>query len=85
MEVNGVFYENNHETGHYDEIEIEDMTFDENDGIYYYTCPCGDLFQLSIEDIMNGECIAKCPSCSLIVKVIYNIKDFNFETEVEMA
>ena len=29
-------------TNVYDEIEIEDMIFDETDYIYIYPCPCGD-------------------------------------------
>ena len=31
-------------TGIYDEVEIEDLDFDEEDGIFYYPCPCGDKF-----------------------------------------
>lgn len=34
--------------------------------IFSYSC----LFQ---EELENGENVAKCPSCSLIVKVIYNL------------
>ena len=33
---------------YYDEIEIEDFEYDEDEGIYYYPCPCGDLFQISL-------------------------------------
>lgn len=32
----------------YDEIEIDDMDFEEEDGKFYYPCPCGDKFQISI-------------------------------------
>jgi len=32
----------------YDEIEIDDMDFEEDDGKFYYPCPCGDKFQISI-------------------------------------
>lgn len=28
----------------YDEIEIEDMDFDEETGTFFYPCPCGDKF-----------------------------------------
>ena len=31
----------------HDEIEIEDMEYDEEDEMYYYPCPCGDRFQIS--------------------------------------
>ena len=28
----------------YDEIEIDDMDFEEDEGKFYYPCPCGDKF-----------------------------------------
>ncbi len=31
----------------HDEVEIEDMEYDEENEIYYYPCPCGDRFQIS--------------------------------------
>lgn len=31
----------------YDEVEIEDMTWDEKLQAYTYMCPCGDLFQIT--------------------------------------
>ena len=79
---------------YHDEVEIEDMEYDEETETYYYPCPCGDrfaitkvsststLFQASgssqmflstqQEDLENGEETATCPSCSLLVKVIYD-------------
>ena len=57
---------------YHDEVEIEDMEYDEETESYYYPCPCGDRFQISLEDLENGEETATCPSCSLLVKVIYD-------------
>jgi diphthamide biosynthesis protein 3 len=56
----------------YDEIEIEDMTFDPNLQIYHYPCPCGDRFEIGIADLRDGEEIAVCPSCSLMIRVIFD-------------
>ncbi|KAK2779764.1 Diphthamide biosynthesis protein 3 [Onygenales sp. PD_12] len=42
----------------YDEIEIEDMTFDPERQIYHYPCPCGDRFEIAIYDLRDGEEIA---------------------------
>ncbi|KAL1864968.1 Diphthamide biosynthesis protein 3 [Paecilomyces lecythidis] len=42
----------------YDEVEIEDMTFDPNLQIYHYPCPCGDRFEIAIADLRDGEEIA---------------------------
>jgi diphthamide biosynthesis protein 3 len=59
----------------YDEIEIEDMTFDPTLQIYHYPCPCGDRFEIGLADLRDGEEIAVCPSCSLMVKVIFDMVD----------
>ena len=57
---------------YHDEIEIEDFDYDEESETYYYPCPCGDRFQITREELVSGEETATCPSCSLIVKVIYS-------------
>merc|ERR1712224_696646 len=54
----------------YEEVELEDMDYDEVEEVYTYYCPCGDEFQLYKEDMEDGEDIATCPSCSLIIRVI---------------
>lgn len=56
----------------YDEIEIEDLEFDPEQGLFSYPCPCGDRFQITLEEIKKGEVIATCPSCSLTIKIIYD-------------
>ncbi|KAJ1942677.1 Diphthamide biosynthesis protein 3 [Kickxella alabastrina] len=60
----------------YDEVEIEDMEFDEETQVYHYPCPCGDRFEIPIEDLRNGEDVGKCPSCSLLLKIIYDPDEF---------
>ena len=60
-------------SGIYDEIEIEDMTYDEKEKIYYYPCPCGDRFAIALEDLIEGEDIATCPSCTLRIRVIFDV------------
>jgi len=60
----------------YDEIEIEDMTWDSALQLYHYPCPCGDRFEISIDDLREQETdIAVCPSCSLQIRVIYEVED----------
>lgn len=60
----------------YDEIEIEDMTFDEAQQLYHYPCPCGDRFQIAIDDLRDEQDIAVCPSCSLMIRVIFDLVRF---------
>ncbi|KAG0638741.1 hypothetical protein HOY80DRAFT_1009963 [Tuber brumale] len=59
----------------YDEIEIEDMTFDKDRGLYTYPCPCGDRFEILLDDLRDGEEVAVCPSCSLMIRVIFEAAD----------
>ena len=61
----------------YDEIEIEDMTFDPAVQLYHYPCPCGDRFEIAIDDLRDGEEIAVCPSCSLMIRVIFDVVRFS--------
>lgn len=58
---------------YYDEIEIEDMTFDPTLQIYHYPCPCGDRFEISIGDMRDGEDVGVCPSCSLMIRVVFDV------------
>lgn len=60
----------------HDEVEIEDFQYDEDSEAYFYPCPCGDNFCITKEDLENGEDVATCPSCSLIIKVIYDKDQF---------
>jgi len=68
---------------YYDEIEIEDMEFDEDKKTYFYPCPCGDRFQITVEQLENGEEVGTCPSCTLIIRVIYDQEDFMPKSEDE--
>ena len=66
---------------YHDEIELEDFEYDEEDETYYYPCPCGDRFAITRQELGWGLEIATCPSCSLIVKVIYDFDEFAEEEE----
>ena len=59
----------------YEEVEIEDMIYNEKESSYTYQCPCGDIFRITLEELHDGEDIAKCPSCTLRIMVIYDIDD----------
>eukprot|EP01040_Poterioochromonas_malhamensis_P007907 gene7907-8547_t len=57
--------------GIYEEVEIEDMTYDAETKMFTFPCPCGDKFQISLEELDDGEDIAHCPSCTLKIRVVY--------------
>ena len=56
----------------YDEIEIEDMDYDSDLQSYYYPCPCGDKFMVTLQLLHEDYDIATCPSCSLRIRVIFD-------------
>mmetsp|Transcript_16106 Transcript_16106/g.41453 ORF Transcript_16106/g.41453 Transcript_16106/m.41453 type:complete len:98 (+) Transcript_16106:50-343(+) len=53
----------------YDTVLLSEMDYVEEERMYYYSCPCGDMFEISEEDLTLGVTIAKCPSCSLKIRV----------------
>ena len=63
----------------YDEIELEDLTYHPATTLYTYPCPCGDQFEITIQDLRDGEEIAVCPSCSLMIRVIFEPSDLPAE------
>ena len=56
----------------YDEVDLEDMEWNEELKAYTYSCPCGDIFRITLDELHDGEEIARCPSCSLILTVVYD-------------
>ena len=64
----------------YDEIEIEDMTYDATTQMYHYPCPCGDKFEIALVDLLDEADIAVCPSCSLMVRVIFEVVSAPFSS-----
>lgn len=60
---------------YYDQIDIVDFTYEKENQVFTYPCPCGDLFMISLDDLQSGETIARCNSCSLLVHVVYSKKD----------
>ncbi|BGP12866.1 hypothetical protein JCM10213_009306 [Rhodosporidiobolus nylandii] len=68
---------------YYDELEIEDFAWDDDKKVFHYPCPCGDRFEISRAQLAKGEEIATCPSCSLLVRVVYDMMDYEDYEESE--
>lgn len=62
-------------SGAYDEVDLDDMEWNAELGAYTYQCPCGDFFQITLEELRRGEDVAHCPSCSLVLLVIYDANE----------
>lgn len=56
----------------YEEVPLAEMTYEDSEQMYYYECPCGDKFEISLEDLYDGEDTAPCPSCTLQIRVVFN-------------
>lgn len=39
----------------YVQVEIEDMDWNEELQAFTYQCPCGDLFQITMEELAAGK------------------------------
>ena len=44
----------------YDEVEIDEMDFDEAEGVYTMMCPCGDLFAITEVPPRTPSTAARC-------------------------
>uniref|UniRef100_A0A8C4LZQ2 Diphthamide biosynthesis protein 3 n=1 Tax=Equus asinus TaxID=9793 RepID=A0A8C4LZQ2_EQUAS len=55
-------------------VGIMDLQYNHSLEMYFYPCTCRDNFFghliLTKEELENGENVATCPGCSLIIKVI---------------
>lgn len=58
------------------------MTYDPTLQTYHYPCPCGDRFEIGLEDLRDGEEIAVCPSCSLMIRVIFEVEELPAPVEM---
>ncbi|BGP36853.1 Diphthamide biosynthesis protein 3 [Rhodotorula kratochvilovae] len=68
---------------YYDELEIEDFAWDDDKKVFHYPCPCGDRFEISRAQLAKGEEVATCPSCSLLVRVVYDMMDYEDDEDEE--
>mmetsp|Transcript_21597 Transcript_21597/g.60777 ORF Transcript_21597/g.60777 Transcript_21597/m.60777 type:complete len:89 (+) Transcript_21597:39-305(+) len=76
--------QNDVEDNFYEEVDIDDMEYDEDLETFFYPCPCGDRFQITNAQILDGETIGRCPSCTLYIKVLYDlVSDDDEEGEEE--
>lgn len=58
--------------GIYEDVPLGDMEYDACKQLYQYQCPCGDLFEITLEELHDGEDIAHCPSCTLKVRALFD-------------
>lgn len=42
---------------------------------FFYDCPCGDKFRITLDELRSGYDIAECPSCTLQIRIIFTKED----------
>ena len=53
----------------YEEVPLASMDFDAGQQLYTYECPCGEFFEIGLDELHEGEDIAPCTGCTLKIKV----------------
>jgi diphthamide biosynthesis protein 3 len=56
-------------TAAYDTLDLLDMDYEPQEQTFSAPCPCGDKFFITLDELADNEDVARCPSCSLILKV----------------
>lgn len=54
-------------------LDLDEMDYDSDDGIYSKDCRCGGAFSVSEEQLEEGIGGIECTNCSLCVKLLYQI------------
>jgi diphthamide biosynthesis protein 4 len=58
-----------------DEIDLDDMAFDERTESYAWKCRCGDAYTISVDELEDGCDVIGCGGCSLNIRVLYEEGD----------
>lgn len=57
------------------EVDLDEMQFDEQTGIYSTACRCSGKFEITEADLEKGIDTIQCGTCTLIIKVQYQLAD----------
>ncbi|RKP10922.1 CSL zinc finger-domain-containing protein [Thamnocephalis sphaerospora] len=60
------------------EVDLDDMDYDEDTGVFTYACRCSGAYTLTEDDLEVGADLVGCAQCSLRIRVLYQAAD---ETE----
>ncbi|KAJ2713927.1 hypothetical protein H4R19_002002 [Coemansia spiralis] len=56
-----------------DEVDLDDMAFDEDTHTYAFPCRCSGSYSISEDDLGLGRDIAPCTDCSLKIRVLFDV------------
>ncbi|KAG9291875.1 hypothetical protein G9A89_012160 [Geosiphon pyriformis] len=59
------------------ELDLDEMTYDEETSVYTIECRCGGRYSISEEDLEKGAEIVGCENCSLKIRILYDVIEDN--------
>ena len=62
-----------------DTVDLDDMTFNPESETYSLPCRCGGCYDITEDDMERGVEIVCCSTCTLCVRVLYQLAHENGE------
>jgi len=56
------------------EVDLDDMDYNEANGDYSFGCRCSGEYIITDEDMQEGINIICCSTCTLSIKVLYQLE-----------
>jgi hypothetical protein len=50
---------------------LDDMTYNEDEKTYYWSCRCGNYYRITELQLENEVDVVQCCGCSLAIRVLY--------------
>jgi len=69
----------------YNEVDLDDLPFDESTSSYTHVCRCGARQVIEEETLMRGVDLFPCNQCSLLIRIMFEWQPMDEEEENETA
>ena len=64
-----------------EEIDLNEMSFDEQNDIYTWSCRCGGNYRVSVAQLVDGIDTVPCDGCSFAIRISYQEQEEGDEEE----
>jgi len=69
----------------YNEVDLDDLPFDESTSSYTHVCRCGARQVIEEETLMRGVDLFPCNQCSLLVRIMFEWQPMDEEENEAVA
>lgn len=69
----------------YNEVDLDDLPFDEATSSYTHVCRCGARQVIEEETLMRGVDLFPCNQCSLLIRIMFEWQPMDEEEDDETA